>query len=316
MKILAKAGRDDIAIVYIAELEEGKQIEFVESIQPPIPREKKWVLIISSLYGCPVKCKFCDAGGYYKGKLSFDDLIKQIEFLISQRFPDKKLNVERFKIQFARMGEPSFNDNVIDVIEKLPSMYEIPCFIPSLSTVAPIKRESFFERLLEVKTNLYPKTFQLQFSIHTTDKQHRDWLIPIEKWDFKKISLYGEKFYQQGGKKITLNFALAKTNSVDQTVLLDYFNPEKFIIKVTPVNPTYQANKNNLESYVKQDKTNYTLIDNLKNAGYDVILSIGEYEENYIGSNCGQYLTNYLNREEKITQGYSYKPEVLNTSIN
>ena len=51
MKILASAGREDIAMVYVAELEPGKYIEFVEAVQPPKPRHEKWVLMISMLYG-------------------------------------------------------------------------------------------------------------------------------------------------------------------------------------------------------------------------------------------------------------------------
>ena len=86
MKIVAKAGSEDIAIVYIADMDPGNDrenerlVEFVESLQPPIPRREKWVLIISTLYGCPVGCSFCDAGIHYGGKLSKDDMLSQIDF--------------------------------------------------------------------------------------------------------------------------------------------------------------------------------------------------------------------------------------------
>ena len=50
--VKAKAGDEKIATVYVAETAEGRMIEFVESIQPPLPIEKKWVLIISTLHGC------------------------------------------------------------------------------------------------------------------------------------------------------------------------------------------------------------------------------------------------------------------------
>ena len=63
MKVVASAGRDDLAMVYIARNDAGQYIEFVESLQPPLPLEKKWVLIVSCLYGCPFSCRFCDAGG-------------------------------------------------------------------------------------------------------------------------------------------------------------------------------------------------------------------------------------------------------------
>lgn len=305
MKILAKTGRDDIAVVYVAELAEGKRIEFVESVQPPLPREKKWVLIVSSLYGCPVKCRFCDAGGFYQGTLSKADLLSQIDFLVSNRFADKKINVEKFKIQFARMGEPAFNSNVLDVLEDLPQIYDAPGLIPSVSTIAPNGAENFFERLLEIKNKYYKGKFQLQFSIHTTDIEQRNWLIPVKKWDFKQIAEYGELFYTKDDRKITLNFALSEESFIDAKILLEYFDPEKFLIKITPVNPTYNAVRSNLaSSIISRDAKQITA---LKNVGYNVILSIGELEENSIGSNCGQYLTNFLEKKELLENSYTYE---------
>jgi 23S rRNA (adenine2503-C2)-methyltransferase len=48
----------------------------------------------------------------------------------------------------------------------------------------------------------------------------------------------------------------------------------------------------------------------MRSAGYDVILSIGEVEENRIGSNCGQYVTRHLNAGETVGMsghgGYDY----------
>jgi len=306
MKIVAKAGREDIAVVYIAEMRGGKFIEFVESLQPPLTREKKWVLIISTLYGCPVSCRFCDAGVDYHGKLSKDEIISQIDYLVIKRFPNRKVPVEKFKIQFARMGEPSFNQSVLDVLDSLPDFYDAPGLMPCISTIAPKGVDGFFERLLEIKKKHYKYRFQLQFSIHTTDEELRDWLIPIQKWDFEKIVEYGEAFYDKDGRKITLNFSLADKMSIDSDVLLKHFSPDIFLIKITPVNPTYQANKNGLSSTLTSKKWN-KMVDTLRSSGYEVILSIGELEENYIGSNCGQYVTTYQREEKIIEDAYTYE---------
>lgn len=304
MQILAKAGREDIAVVYIAEMG-GKKIEFVESIQPPLPREKKWVLIISSLFGCPVDCKFCDAGGKYEGLISKEGLIKQIDFMIKNRYPDGKVPSEKFKIQFARMGEPAFNPNIIDVLRELPDLYDIKGFIPSVSTIAPSGCDKFFEELLVVKKEMYDDKFQLQFSIHSTDEAQRNSLIPVKKWLFQDISNYGDIFYSGNGRKITLNFALAEENIVKKETLLKYFSPEKFLIKITPVNPTYKALKNSLTSAIKTQNEKSEIAEELKKAGYDVILSVGELEENNIGSNCGQYI-NRLEESLKLENSYTY----------
>jgi len=311
MQVIAKTGTEDIATVYVARFDNDKCVEFVESIQPPLPREKKWVLIISSLYGCCINCRFCDAGGNYKGVIKKNELLAQIDYMVKNRYPDKIIPVEKFKIQFARMGEPSLNHYVLDVLDELPEIYNVPGLIPSVSTVAPTGTDKFFERLLQIKNNIYKEKFQMQFSIHSTDAEKRDWLIPVKKWSFKAISDYGNDFYKDGDRKITLNFALADDSQISVQELLKYFAPEKFLIKITPVNPTYKAvlNKLTSEELIKNNKNE--IINSLREAGYDVIISIGELEENQIGSNCGQYLANFEQEKKNLSTSYNYSLQAI-----
>lgn len=306
MRVIAETEKSDIATVYIAEFGEGKYLEFVESTQPPIPREKKWVLIVSTLFGCPIGCKFCDSGWQYFGKLSKQEIFQQIDYMVSKRFTSREINIDKFKIQFSRMGEPSLNENVLDVLDEFDKHFKVKNFIPSLSTVAPIGRENFFARLLEIKKNKYDDTFQLQFSIHSTNYSQRDNIIPVKKMNFEEISQYGEKFYSGNNRKITLNFALFKDAQVDVNVIRKYFSPESFLIKLTPVNPTAASKNNNIVSEVFSNSTVHQLVKQLEAIGFDVILSIGEMEENKIGSNCGQYITNYLKMRQKFEDAYTY----------
>ncbi|MFA4836728.1 MAG: radical SAM protein [Dehalococcoidia bacterium] len=313
MRIVKSAGRENIATVHIADMGEGKLVEFVQSTQPPMTRAEKWVLIVSVLFGCPVKCLMCDAGDNYKGKLSKEQIFEQIDYLVREKYPDGIVSAEKFKIQFARMGEPALNPSVLDVLDEIQSRYQIPGFIPSVSTVAPIGTDGFFERLLEIKRRRYTGgRFQLQFSIHTTDQKLRDKIVPVKKWGFSEIAKYAERFQENGDKKITLNFALAEGMPVDAKVLYGYFSPEKFIVKITPINPTHRAMESKLESYIDayNGGRDYEIIDSLRSAGYEVILSIGEVEENRIGSNCGQYVMQHLKRADQIgmdgRKGYDY----------
>jgi 23S rRNA (adenine2503-C2)-methyltransferase len=310
IKVHASAGNEDFAMVYIIETSPGNLMECVESVQPPLPREKKWVLLVSTMFGCPVGCLMCDAGGHYHGKPSKQEILDQIDFLVDKRFPTRNIPCEQFKIQFARMGEPSLNKAVLNVLEELPSRYHAPGLMPSISTVAPAGTERFFNRLLEIKQENYPNGhFQFQVSLHTTDTDLRDRFIPVKKWSFAQIGEYGERFYSPGDRKLTLNFALAHGMPVDPAVLLTYFDPQKFLIKITPLNPTYRAHENELVSYIDPLSAveKYEIVQALQDSGYQVILSIGETEENLIGSNCGQYLRRHLMAEAPLEDGYTYQ---------
>jgi len=90
---------------------------------------------------------------------------------------------------------------------------------------------------------------------------------------------------------------------------MEYFNPEKFLIKITPVNPTYRAVENRLNSDV--DERGLVLkhrkfVEELEKSGYEVIISVGELEENKIGSNCGQYVQRHLAAQRKLENSYVF----------
>jgi 23S rRNA (adenine2503-C2)-methyltransferase len=302
-------GASDVAIVYMAESADGRVLEFVEALQPPYSRDQRWILMASTMFGCPVKCRFCDAGGMYLGKPTADEILAQIDHMVDRWYPDRRIPAPKFKIQFARMGEPTLNPTVLDVLEALPTRYEAPGLMPSISTVAPKGAESFLERLLDIKNDQYMDgRFQFQFSIHTTDVPLRDWLIPVRKWDFSEKAAYGERFWRPGDRKLTLNFALAAGMPVDADALLRHFDPQRYLIKITPVNPTFQAQHNELTSSLSPDQNEECreIGARLAEHGFEVIVSIGELEENQIGSNCGQHVLNYLRSRVAVEGGYTY----------
>lgn len=312
MKVYAKSGNERIAVVYLADFGQDRKIEFVESMQPPLPREEKWVLLISTLFGCPVGCLMCDAGLNYRGKLTVAQMLEQIDYIVEKRFPDGRIPSRKFKIQFSRMGEPSLNNAVLEVLEELPDRFEAPGLLPSVSTIAPAGTEEYFEKLCEIKNRHYKGgSFQLQFSIHSTDESVRDTLVPVKKWGFRHIAEYGKQFHLEGDRKITLNFALAKDIPVNIASLKKYFDPEIFLIKITPLNPTYSAEMNLLETIIgpREIKKWEDLGRQLESEGYQVIISIGEPEENLIGSNCGQYLQRHQNSSIRLAAGYTYDIE-------
>ena len=295
MRILGEFGKEDLAKVYVASMREGNGylVEFVESLQPPVPREEKWMLIISSSFGCPVNCKMCDAGGHYLGKLTKDEILQQIDHMVRRRFPDGRVPIPKFKVQFARMGEPSLNPDVPDALRALADVYDAPGLMPCISTLAPVGRGSFFDELIDIKDAHYSGRFQLQFSVHTTNGQRRDELMPIKKWGLPQISEYGESYFRKGDRKLTLNFAMTQGYPVDPEVIAEHFDPAKFFIKITPLNPTANVKRKRLRSVVDphDEDSSRQITDSFRDFGFDVLLSIGELEENKIGSNCGQFVS-------------------------
>ena len=307
MDIIAVTGPSDIATVYMADVE-GKLIEFVEALQSPYTRNERWILMVSTLFGCPVRCQICDAGGQYQGKLSAVHILAQIEYMVNRWYPDRRVPASKFKIQFARMGEPALNMAVLEVLEELPRCIHAPGLMPSISTIAPHGTDNFFERLVDVKNALYGNgRFQFQFSIHTTDAALRDQLIPVRKWTFDRMATFGERFLSPGDRKITLNFALAEGMPIEPAVLLRYFDPAHYLVKITPINPTFQAVRYGVASYIGPHRPDgqTEVVDRIVAAGYEAIVSIGEVRENQIGSNCGQYVLKYLKSRQAIPGGYS-----------
>jgi 23S rRNA (adenine2503-C2)-methyltransferase len=302
MDVIARYGREDIALLNVGRFDDGSLVEFVESVQPPIPREEKWVLIVSTLKGCPIKCAMCDAGGHYAGKLTATEILEQIDVLVTARYPDRFVPVPKFKVQFARMGEPTLNPAVLDVLRELPGRYKAPGLMACVSSVLPRGCQTFLNELAELKNEVYPRgRFQMQFSLHSTDPEKRRELIDYPILNLEKAAHLGESFYRDDDRKIALNFALAKGFPADPEVLLKHFDPAVFVIKLTPLNPTERSARRGLQTRI--DPCNGAganqIVQELEQAGYEVILSLGEPEEDKIGSNCGQYVNRYLSRRER-----------------
>ena len=228
MKILCSSGDPKLAVVHVAEFRSNQKYmaEFVESLSGGAGRGEKWVIIVSSQFGCPIGCRFCDAGDHFHGNLTKDELLAQIDHVVDAHYPDRRVPAKKFKVQFARMGEPTLNPAVLDALEEMRRRYDAPGLMPCISTMAPLGTEKQFERILEIKNKQYHGNFQMQFSIHSTDEKVRDKLMPARKWTLEQIAEYGKRFHAPGDRKVTLSFALAPQNPVlwtPQTRLLDDF---------------------------------------------------------------------------------------------
>ena len=303
MEILDRRGTGHLAEIYVARLRDDplSVVEFVDAVDPRFPREEKWVITVSTQIGCPIRCLICDAGGFYRGNLTADEILAQIGRVVQGRQGERRaIRAPKLKIHFARMGEPALNPAVLEVLERLPAVYDAPGLIPCIPTVAPAAAAGWFEDLLAIKRRWYAGgRFQLQFSINSTDPRARDALMPVEKWGLREIAAYGRRFHDPGDRKVVLNFALAAGVEADPDVIARSFDPDRFLVKLTPVNPTESAVRNGYGSVLSASAPDAAagLAAALEGRGFDCIVSIGDDREIAIGSNCGQAASVVLKRE-------------------
>lgn len=251
---------------------------------------EKWVITISTQYGCSMNCTFCDVPKVGAGRnATFKDLIKQV--LTGIKLHPEITWTNRLNIHFARMGEPTWNPNVLDAAKwfkrHLDHEYKIH---PVVSTIMPKKNEwlkTFIHTWMRIKNRLMQGNAGLQISINSTDEKERDAMFNNNAHSLEGIAKIMEGIIPSG-RKITLNFAIAEYD-IDPNVLLKYFDPDDYIVKLTPMHKTEMAEKNNIRT--KGDYTQYYPYAEyekpLLKAGYDVIIFIASVEEDLGMITCG-----------------------------
>ncbi len=289
-EVIQKIGRKDLAEVFVARFPDGRLCEFVDAVDPRYKKDEKWIINLSTQFGCPVGCPYCDAGGGYKGEIKCHDMLDMAGWVINRNPPDLAQSCKKLKIHFSRMGEPALNNEVLKAIPALRRHLSNTNVWMCVASVAPKGRDHWFEDLLVIKEEFFAERFQLQFSINSTQAETRRRLVPIPHLSLQEIAEYGERFHFKKDRKVALNFALAKGNEFDEKILIKTFNPDCFCIKLTPVNPTVTGKKNGVETVLRsyKDKKLEDSLEHLRHNGFDVILSIGDAGEDEIGSNCGQ----------------------------
>ena len=77
-----------------------------------LPLSQKWVITISTQYGCKMGCAFCDVPKVgYKGNISAKDLLAQVLYAIDDH--PEITHTKRLNLHYARMGEPTWNKSVL-----------------------------------------------------------------------------------------------------------------------------------------------------------------------------------------------------------
>lgn len=258
---------------------------------------KKWVATISTQKGCPMNCKFCDVPkfGFY-GNASIEDMERQIRTIIEN---ESVRYTERFNVHFARMGEPTWNDNVLAFGIALKGVVR-KCELradtvhPVVSTMLPkanTKLENFLQVWCSIKNDLYGGEAGLQLSINSTSDKQRLELFDYKSLSLSAISKIADKLPMPKGRKYTLNFPVTAQTILDAKELTSLFDKDKFIVKITPIHETTSAIENGFEVTGYSDYNVYRMFEQpLLEEGWDVIVFVPSKEEDSDRITCGNAL--------------------------
>jgi 23S rRNA (adenine2503-C2)-methyltransferase len=252
-------------------------------------------------------CSFCDVPKVGPGRNATEkDLIAQV--LTCIRLHPEVQETNRLNVHFARMGEPSFNTAVIPAAYELEKILKYLNFKyhPVVSTMMPHNMyiTSFISSWLNFKNDVMNGEAGLQLSINTTDEQARAKLFNNNSMTLNEISnlfsnvngpirsslfnRYDESVVRLKGRKIALNFALTDA-PIDAQLLRKLFDPRVFLCKITPMHLTASCVENSLETSSGYDSYYpYKKVEQeLKDAGFDVIVFVPSVEEDMSKITCG-----------------------------
>lgn len=196
-------------------------------------RHERWLIGVSCMSGCPVRCKFCATGQLKKYRnLTADEIVEQVEFIINKNPDYDPTKSKEFKLNYTRMGEPALNlEEVKKAINIIDSKY--PNVHHYISTIG-IKGTDFSF----IKDNI-----TLQISLHSFVDENRNWLIPFKnKLTIEELG----QIRTNSNLKTTLNLTLVNNGDFDIALLNKYFDKEHFFIKLSPINTNSVSDSNNL----------------------------------------------------------------------
>lgn len=133
-------------VVYCLQLEDGFLVETTDTFLPYYTKDaigrhqnkldnnelgdrtERWMIGVSTMSGCPVRCKFCATGNMKRYRnLTAEEIVAQVEFVISKAGADPS-KAKEFKINYTRMGEPFLNIDAVKeairiITEKYPNTH-------------------------------------------------------------------------------------------------------------------------------------------------------------------------------------------------
>lgn len=254
---------------------------------------ERTVICFSVMSGCPVGCTFCGTGSKFVRNLQANEIVEQIETVLSDKNLLQDINKKCKKLQFMfmSMGEPMLNwDEVEKAIRILNSKFDNAQLL--LSTIG-CDNDDVFSKVISISKEI--DKIGLQFSIHKSNDEDRNKLIPFhKKMNLEKIRDAGIIWWRETNRKPFLNYCIDGSNNTDNNFkeLTNLFSPIIF-------NFTFSVVCSKDENMKDASFRNLNVIKDFQNRflqkGYNVRMFDPAGQDD-IGGGCGQlwYVQNWL----------------------
>jgi len=206
---------------YVFRVFDGHEIETV-----CIGRRTGITICISTQVGCSVRCRFCRSGekGFFRN-LTASEIVQQFLFV------DEDVN----RIVFMGIGEPLNNyDEVIKSIHILRDRKGVDFATDgiTISTVGPIgKLLALREEHLKI---------QLALSLHATDQETRDYLVPgMSRYPINEVVSQGMEYGRRHNRKVAFAYLVLpgiNDKNSDIMKLCQWFSRKNAIVNLMRFN--------------------------------------------------------------------------------
>lgn len=250
-------------VVYLLETEDGYRLETTDTFLPYYTKDAigrkqnaldnsdlgsradRWMVGVSVASGCPVRCKFCATGKLKKFRnLAYQEIVQQVEFVLNSR-PENRKDSKEFKINYTRMGEPFLN---IENVKRAVKFYQI------MDGFGKMGKVHHYISTIGIKGADYSwirNNITLQLSLHSLNEERRNNLIPFKnKVSIKELG----QIRTNSNLKTTLNLILVDEDDFDINKLREHFDPDKFFIKLSPINKNEISDMNCLGEGIIEGK--------------------------------------------------------------
>ena len=228
----------------------------------------KNIIVTSSQVGCPSKCNFCELGNESFGRnLTSEEMYEEVVLMLQIAYKHGVLGEQPHKINWSKSGDPLFNPNFVDALEKTSSFR----FSHKVSTVFPYNTETI-QRFHDVADfdSQYTEPIQIQISLISTNEEYRRKTARIQVatlLQIQKAADYWRKTNPEGRK---INLSLILTNDVPVNVLdvKGILPPDQFRFRFRNYVKTDNGKTHRLETITKERYQE--IFKQFQDEGYDV----------------------------------------------